>query len=251
MKYAGLGLGRVGVRGSGGEVNGDEGCETSGSPPKMEKRDRQPLSRLLTDRDRENKGKDVDVVLEKEKERHEKEKGKEDTLSFMGSVRRISFIFVGVVGRHKTKSSGGGFLGVGGGSSSPACIPPVPTLLPSALSCASQVSLKIPSSSNTASGQRSTSSHTSIADLRRVASLSSPNDGGDASSGPTATFAPAAPVRSNSSSHHSHPLSILSTKRHPRKLSKSKSKPGKSEESPQDGGLKADLDFQQEQAPFF
>jgi hypothetical protein len=68
----------------------------------------------------------------------------------MGSVRRISLISAGVVGKHrKTKSGGGGCIGVGGGGGSPVCIPPVPTLLPSALSCASQVLLKIPSSTNT------------------------------------------------------------------------------------------------------
>ena len=247
VKYAGLGLGRVGVRGGDGEVNDDE-CETCGSPPKTEKRNRrQSLSRLLVDRDKENKVKDTDAVLEKEKEGHSKEKGKEGTRSFMGSVRRISLISVGVVGRHKkTKSGGGGFVGVGGGGS-PASIPPVPALLPSALSCASQVSLKIPSSTNTASGQRSTSFHTSTADLRRAASLSFPN-GGDASDGPTATSVPAALA----SSRHSRPPSIASsTKRRPRKLSKSKSKSRKSGESSQDGDLKAGLDFQQEQAPFF
>ena len=79
---------------------------------------------------------------------------------------------VGVVGRHKkTKSGGGGFVGVGGGGS-PARMPLVPTLLPSALNCASQVSLKIPPSANTASGQRPSSSHISTANLRRAASLS-------------------------------------------------------------------------------
>ena len=252
MKYAGLGLGRVGARGSGGELNSDDECETSGSPPKIEKRNRrQSLSRLLMDRDKENKGKDTDGVLEKEKEDHQKEKGKEGARSFMGSVRRISLISVGVVGRHKkTKSGGGGFVGGGGGP--PACIPPVPTSLPPALCCASQTSLKIPSSTSTASGQRSISSHTSTADLRRAASLSSPGGGGDSSGGPTAASAPATPVRSNSSSRHSRPPSISSsTKRRPRTLSKSKSKPKKSEESSQDGGLKTGLDFQQEQAPFF
>ena len=169
----------------------------------------------------------------------------------MGSVRRISLISVGVVGKHKkTKSGSGSFVGVGGGS--PARIPPVPPLLPSALSCASQVSLKIPSSTNTASGQRSTSSHTSTVDLRRAASLSFPN-GGDVTRGPPAASTPATPVRTNSSSRHSRPPSISSstTKRRPRKLSKSKSKPRKSEESSRDGGLKDGVDFQQEQAPFF
>ena len=253
MKYAGLGLGRVGARGcGGGEVNGDDKCETSGSPPKIEKRNRrQSLSRLLMDRDKENKGKDTDSVLEKEKEDHQKDKGKEGTRSFMGSVRRISLISVGVGGRHKkTKSGGGGFVGVGGGGGPPACIPPVPTSLPPAMRCASQVSLKIPSSTNTAPGQRSTSSHTPTADIRRAASLSS--NGGDGSNGPTATSAPATPIRSNSSSRHSRPPSISSsTKKRPRTLSKSKSKPRKSEESSHDGGLKTGLDFQQEQAPFF
>ena len=110
---------------------------------------------------------------EKETEGHPspKAKGKEGTRSFMGSVCRISLISVGVVGRHKkTKSGGGGFIGVGGGGGTPVSIPPVPTSLPPTLSCASQVSLKIPSSTNMASGQQSTSSHTS-ADLRRAASL--------------------------------------------------------------------------------
>jgi hypothetical protein len=187
------------------------------------------------------------MMTENEKEDHQKEKGKEGTRSFMGSVRRISLISVGVVGRHKKTKSGGGGL-VGG---PPACIPPVPTSLPPALSCASQVSLKIPPSTNMASGQRSTSSYTSTADLRRAASLSSPSGGGgDGSGGPAAISTPATPVRSNSSSRRSRPLSISSTKRRPRTLSKSKSKPRKSEESSQDGGLNADLDFQQEQAPF-
>ena len=144
-----------------------------------------------------------DGVLEKEKEDHQKEKGKEGARSFMGSVRRIRL------------SGGGDFVGVGGGGP-PACIPPLPTSLPP-LSCASQVSLKIPSSMatpNTASGQRSTSSHTSSADLRGAASLSSPSGDGDGSGGPTA---PATPVKSNSSSRHSSPPSISSsTKRRPR-----------------------------------
>ena len=154
MKYAGLGLGRVGARGGGGgEVNGDNECETTGSPPKTEKRNRrQSSSRLLKDRDKENKGKDTDGVLEREKENHKKENGKEGARSFMGSLHRISLISVGVVGRHKkTKSDDGGLAGDGG---PPACIPPVLTLLPPALSCASHVSLKIPSFTNTASGQR-------------------------------------------------------------------------------------------------
>ena len=165
----------------------------------------------------------------------------------MGSVRRISLISVGVVGKHKkTKSGSGSFVGIGGGGS-PARIPPVPTLLPSAFSCASQVSLKIPSSAT--SGQRSTSSHTSTVDLRRAASLSFPNGGG-VTGGPT-TSSPATPVRSISTSRHSRPPSIASsTKRRPRKLSKSKSKPRKSEESSRDGCLKDGVDFQQEQAPF-
>ena len=241
MKYAGLGLGRVGARGS--EVNGDDECETSGSPPKIEKRNRrQSLSRLLMDRDKENKGKDTDGVLDKEKDDHPKEKGKEGARSFMGSVRRISLISVGVGGRHKkTKSGGGGFVGA-------ACIPPVPTSLPPAMRCTSQVSLKILSSTNTAPGQRSTP-YTSTAGIRRAASLSS--SGGDGSGAPTATSTPATPVRSNSSSRHSRPPSISSsTKRRPRTLSKSKSKPRKSEESSYDG-LKTNLDFQQEPAPFF
>ena len=71
------------------------------------------------DRNKESKGKDTDGVLEKGKEDHQKEKG---ARSFMGSVRRISLIFVGV-----------GLDGGGG-----PCIPPVPTSLPPALSCASQ-----------------------------------------------------------------------------------------------------------------
>ena len=262
VKYAGLGLGRVGARGGGGEVNGggDDECETSGSPPMIDKRNRrQSLSRLLMDRDKESKSKDTDGVLENGKEDHQKEKGKEGARSFMGSVRRISLISVGVVGRHKkTKSGGGGLVGVGGGGG-PASIPPLPTSLPPALSCGSQVSLKIPSStttSNKASGQRSTSSYTSTtqtstADLRRAASLSSPSGGGNSSSGFSPTSAPATPVRSNSGSRHSRPPSISSTKRRPRTPSRSKSKPRKSEESSQDGNLKAGLGFQQEQAPFF
>ena len=248
-KYPGLGLGRVGARGGGGEVNGgnDDECEASGTP-KIEKRNRrQSLSRLLMDRDKENKDKDTDGV-EKGKEDHLKGKGKEGARSFMGSVRRISLISVGVVGRHKKTKSGGGGL-VGGGGNPPAYIPPVPTSLPPALSCASQVSLKIPSSattSNSVSGQRTTSSYSSTADLRRAASLSSPGGGGG---GPIS--APATPVRSNSTSRHSRPPSISSTKRRPRTLSKSKSKPRKSEESSKDGGLNSVLDLQQEQAPFF
>jgi len=163
-------------------VNGDDEHETSGSPPKIEKRSRrQSLSRLLMDRNKENKGKDTDGVLEKEKEDHQKEKGKEGARSFIGSVRRISLISVGVVGRHKkTKSGGGGFVGVGSGGGPPACIPRVPTSLPPALSCASQVSLKYPPSTNTTSSRRSITSHISTADLRRAASLSSPS-GGDGS----------------------------------------------------------------------
>ena len=85
------------------------------------------------------------------------------------AVRRISLISVGVVGRHKKTKNGGGGL-VGGGGGPPVCIPPVPTSLPPALSCVShwQVSLKILSStmmSNSVSGQRSTSSNISTADL--------------------------------------------------------------------------------------
>ena len=95
-KYAGLGLGRVGARGGGGEVNGDE-PEANGSPPKVERRNRrQSLSRLLLDRDKENKGKDTDVTLEKEKDGLEKGKGKEGSRSFTGGVRRICLISVGV-----------------------------------------------------------------------------------------------------------------------------------------------------------
>ena len=129
----------------------------------------------------------------------------------------------------------------------------MPSSLLPALSCASQVSLKIPFSTNMASGQQSTSSHTSTADLRRAASLSSPG-GGDGSGSPTATSNPATPVRSNSNSHHSRPPSISSsTKRRPRARSKSKSNPRKSEESSQDAGLKNGLEFQfqQEKATFF
>ena len=79
MKYAGLGLGRVGARGDGGgEVNCDNECDANGSSPKIEKRNRrQSLSRLLVDRDKENKGKDTDGMLEKEKDGHEKGKGNE------------------------------------------------------------------------------------------------------------------------------------------------------------------------------
>jgi len=43
MKYAGLGLGRVGARGGDGNevnLNGDDECETSGSSPKIEKGNR-------------------------------------------------------------------------------------------------------------------------------------------------------------------------------------------------------------------
>ena len=74
-----------------------------------------------------------------------------------------------MVGRHKkTKGRGVGLVGGGG---PPACIPPVllPTSLLPALSCASQVSLKIPSStttSNSVSGQQSTSSKIAVADPR-------------------------------------------------------------------------------------
>ena len=85
--------------------------------------------------------------------------------------------------------------------------PPLSTSLPPSLTCASQVSLKIPSimtTSNMASSQRSTSSYTPTVDLRRAVSLSSPS-GGDGSGGPTAISAPATPVRSNSSSRHSRP----------------------------------------------
>ena len=177
-------------------------------------------------------------------EGHQKEKGLEGTRSFMGSVRRISLISVGVVGRHKKTKSGGGFVGVRGGGGSPARIPPVP-----ALSCASQVSLKIPSSMNMESGQRSTSSHTPT-NLRRAASLSSPSRGGDGSGNPTAVSSFAIPVRSNSSSHHSRRPSISSfTKIRPRTLSKFKFKSRKLEESSQDGGLKPGYELQQEQAP--
>ena len=91
-KYPGLGLGRVGARGGGSEVNGgnDDECETSGTPPKIEKRNRrQSLSYLLMDRDKESKGKDADGVLKKGKEDHQKEKGKEGARSFMGSVRQM------------------------------------------------------------------------------------------------------------------------------------------------------------------
>ena len=42
MKYAGFGLGRVGARGGGNEVNlnGDDKCETSSRSPKIEKGNR-------------------------------------------------------------------------------------------------------------------------------------------------------------------------------------------------------------------
>ena len=198
------------------------------------------------DRDKENKGKDSDVTLEKEKDILEKGKGKgkEGSRSFMGGVRRISLISVGV-GRHKkSKSGGGSFVGLGGGGGSPACIPPVPTLLPSAVR--SQVSLKILSSANSTSGQRSASSPMSTADLRRAASLSSPKRGFDGSGGTTATSALAAAVISNS-----RPSISSSTKRRGQKVSKSKSRPRKSEDSSHDGGVKAGLDFKEEQAPFF
>ena len=76
-------------------------------------------------------------------------------------------------------------IGVGSGGGPPACIPLVPTPLPPALNCASQVSSKIPS----------TSSHTPNADLRRSTSFSSPR-GGDGSYGPTATSTPGTPIRS-------------------------------------------------------
>jgi hypothetical protein len=182
------------------------------------------------DRDKENKGNDTGGMLEKEKEDCQKEKGKEGAHSFMGGVRRISLISVGVVGRHKkTKSSGGGFVGVEGGGGLPACIPPVLTSLPRVVRV---------------------TSHTSTADLQRATSLSSPGGGDDGSGSPIAASAPTTPVRSNSSSRHLHTPSISSTKRCPRTPSRSKSKPRKSEESSQDVGLKAGLEFQQVQAPF-
>ena len=234
MKFTGLGLRRVSAGGHGGdEGNGDD--EASGSP----------LSRFLMDRDKGNGGKDTYGVLENQD--YQKEKVKEGARSFMGSVRRISLIS-GVVGRHKkTKSGGGGFLGGGG---PPSYIPPLPTSPPPALNCASQISLKILSSANTASGQPSTSSHTSTADLRKAASLASPG-GDDGPGGPTATSTPSTPVRSNSNPRRSRSPSISSTKRRPRSRSKSKSKPRKSEESFQDAGLKTGLESQQEKAPFF
>lgn len=237
MKYAGLGLGHAGVKGGSGEVNGDE-CEKSDSLPEIEKRSRRrSLSRLLMDRDKENKEKETDCVLESEKEAehedHLKGKGKEGARSFMSGVRRISLVSVGVVGRHKkTKSGASGFVDVNDGSS--AHIPPVPTSLPPALSSASQVSLRILSST-------------------RAASLSSPGGGDGVAGVPTVPSAPATPARSNSGSHHSRPSSISSsTKRRRRTLSKSK--PRKSAESSQefkDGGLNPALNSQQEQVPFF
>jgi hypothetical protein len=253
MKYAGLGLGRANVRGGGDE---------SESTPKNENRNRRrSLSRLLLDRDKEKKDTDVDGRLEKENDNeqdHPKEIGKEGTRSFMGSVRRISLVSVGVVGRHKKTKSGAGGFSFGGDSLAP--IPPVPTSLPPALSCASQVSLRIPSSTaaatNTNSHQRNTSSRISTSDLRRAASLSSPSGGGGSGdpTGPSVPVTPVTPVRSPSGSHHSRPPSISSTKKRRRTLSKPRSKPRKSEESSQevrDGGLKPSLDFQQEPVPSY
>ena len=174
-----------------------------------------------------------EAVVEKEKE--DSPKAKEGSRSFMGSVRRISLVSVGVVGRHKKSKSG-----VGGGS--PAHIPPVPTSLPPALSCPSQVSLRVPTTTtNTCSSPRYPSSHASTADLRRAASSPLPHD---------PTVASTSPVRSNSGSRPSTPSSA---KRRRRTLSKSKSKPRKSEESAQDfedRSMKATLDFQQERLPF-
>ena len=233
LKYAGLGLGHAGVKGGSGEVNRDE-CEKSDSLPEVEKRSRRrSLSRLLMDRDKENKEKETDGVVESEKEveheDHLKGKGKEGARSFMGGVRRISLVSASVVGRHKkTKSGASGFVDVNGGST--AHIPPVPTSLPPALSSASQVSLRILSST-------------------RAASLSSPGGSDGVAGDPTVPSAPATPARSNSGSHHSRPPSISSsTKRRRRTLSKSK--PRKSEES-RDGGLNPALNFQQERVPFF
>jgi hypothetical protein len=164
-----------------------------------------------------------------EKEKEDSPKGKQGSRSFMGSVRRISLVSVGVVGRHKKSKSG-----VGGDSL--AHIPPVPTSLPPDLSCPSQVSLRIPT---TCSSPRYPSSHSSTADLRRAASLPFPHS-------PTAS-----PVRSNSGTRP--PSTPSSAKRRRRTLSKSKSKPRKSEESAQDfrdRAVKASLDFEQARLPF-
>ena len=82
--YPGLRLGHVGAKGGGSKVNGgnDDECETSGTPPKIEKRNRrQSLSRLLMDRDKESKGKDADGVLEKGKEDHQKKREKKARIS--------------------------------------------------------------------------------------------------------------------------------------------------------------------------
>ena len=172
---------------------------------------------------------------ENEHEDHPKEKG---ARSFMGNIRRISLVSVGVVGRHrKTRSVGSGV--------SPARVLPLPTSLPSASSFASQVSSTM-TMTNTGSSEQCASSHTTTADLRRAASLSSPNGGG---SGPDDL--PATPV-SYSGSPHPCPRPISSSaKRRRRTLSKSISRPRESENSCQElkgGGLKA---FQQEQASSF
>ena len=224
-KYAGLGLGRAGVD------------DDDGTPTNEARNRRRSLSRLLMDRDK---------VRVRGKERENEDSPQEEgTRSFMGSVRRLSLVSVGVVGKQhkKTKSSGGGFL---------ASIPPVPPVL----ACTSQVSLRLPSTmATTTSGySRYTSAHPSIVDLRRAASLSSPSAAVTTGSGdPTSSSATAVPLRSVSTPHNSRPSSISSsTKRRRRTLSsKSRPKPRKSEESSQDGVLKDSLDIQREREPLF
>ena len=232
-RYAGLGLGRAGAKGGGDGADECEGSET----PKNDKRSRRrSLSRLLMDRDTDG-AREKDKEKEKENEdyhqRHlPKEKENEGSRSFMGSVRRISLVSVGVVGRHKKTKSGGGFVGGGG---SPSCIPPLPPSLPLILASASQVSLRIPSS---------TSSDISAADLRRATSLSSPNSGG---SGDPTFSSTTTPVRSHPGPNSRPPSISSSTRRRRRTLSKSKSKPRKSEESRElsrDRVRKASLDLQ-------
>ena len=243
IRYAGLGLGGASGRGGTGDgVDGDGGDEYA---VKAEKRSRRrSLSHLLMDRDKDKdkgggRGKDKEKEGEGRPEGNEKEK--EGTRSFMGSVRRISLVSAGVVGRHK-KTKSGGF--VSGRVGSPAPIPPMPTALPSVLTCASQVSLRVPSATstttNSGSDQHHKSTRISTADLRRAASLSSPIAGGGPSEPTPST--PATPVRSHSSSR---PSSVSSTKKRRRTLSKPRPQPRKSEELSQDQVPKASLDLKQ------